>query len=229
LRIVLTGVSHWHLPFYLDPCLALSGTAVVGVSDPDPARAREVALRVGCPAFTDDREMCAQLQPDFAFVLGRHCDMAALGRLLIEARIAFVMEKPCGISVAEVADLADSARASGVFAAVPLVFRYCELLDALRDEAAGEPIQYASFKFIGGSVERYREARCEWMLNRATAGGGALINLGVHFLDLCRVLLPEECLEVVGATLSNANAGLRRPRHLPGGDGLSVPCPAFGL
>jgi predicted dehydrogenase len=208
LRIVLTGVSHWHVPFYLDPCLALSGTAVVGVSDPDPGRAREVAERAGCPAFTDDREMCARLRPDFAFVLGRHCDMAALGRFLIEARIAFAMEKPCGISATEVADLADGAHARGVFAAVPFVFRYCALLDALRDEAAGEPIQYASFKFIGGLVERYREARCEWMLNRATAGGGALINLGVHFLDLCRALLPGERLEVVGATLSNANAGL---------------------
>ena len=38
MRIVLIGVSHWHVPFYLDPCLDLPGVAVVGVSDADPAR-----------------------------------------------------------------------------------------------------------------------------------------------------------------------------------------------
>jgi predicted dehydrogenase len=208
MRIVLAGVAHWHAPFYLDPCLALPGVAVVGVSDPDLARARDVAARAGCAAFADDREMCARLRPDFAFALGRHCDMAALGRLLIEAGIPFAMEKPCGVSLAEVGDLADRARAARLFTAVPFVFRYCALLDALRELAADETMQYASLKFIGGLVERYREARCDWMLDRAAAGGGALINLGVHFLDLCRVLLPDARLEVTGATMSNANAGL---------------------
>ena len=33
-------------------------------------------------------------------------------------------------------------------------------LDAARDEAAGEAINYMTFKFIGGLVDRYRQARC---------------------------------------------------------------------
>ncbi|HTC07184.1 MAG TPA: Gfo/Idh/MocA family oxidoreductase [Acetobacteraceae bacterium] len=213
MRIVLIGVSHWHVPFYLDPCLALPGVAVVGVSDAAIDRAEPIATQAGCPAFADYREMCARLRPDFAFALGRHCDMAELGRFLIEARIPFAMEKPCGIALAEVADLAERARAAGVFAAIPFVFRYCALVDAVRELAAGEALQYLSFKFIGGLVERYREARCDWMLDRATAGGGPLINLGVHFLDLCRVLLPGVQLDVAGAVMSNANAGLSIEDH----------------
>ena len=213
MRIVLIGVSHWHVPFYLDPCLALPGVAVVGVSDAAIDRAEPVAARAGCRAFADYREMCARLKPDFAFALGRHCDMAELGRFLIEARIPFAMEKPCGIALREVVDLADRARAARVFAAIPFVFRYCGLVDAVREIAAGEALQYLSFKFIGGLVERYREARCDWMLDRATAGGGPLINLGVHFLDLCRVLLPGMRLEVAGAVMSNANAGLSIEDH----------------
>lgn len=213
MRIVLIGVSHWHVPFYLDPCLDLAGVSVVGVSDPDVSRAEPVAARAGCPAFADYHDMCVRLRPDFAFALGRHCDMAALGRFLIDARIPFAMEKPCGISHAEVAGLAAHARAAGVFAAIPFVFRHCHLLDVLREQASGEAVQYLSFKFVGGLVERYREARCEWMLDRATAGGGPLINLGVHFLDLCRVLLPGARLEVTGAMMSNANAGLSIEDH----------------
>jgi len=213
MRIVLIGVSHWHVPFYLDPCLDLPGVAVVGVSDADPARAEPVAARAGCPAFADYREMCASLRPDFAFALGRHCDMPALGRFLIEARIPFAMEKPCGTSLAEVLTLAALARAANAFAAIPFVFRHCALVDALREEAAGEAVHYMTFKFVGGLVDRYRQARCDWMLDRATAGGGPLINLGVHFLDLCRVLLPGAQFEVTAAMMSNVQAGLSIEDH----------------
>src|ERR1035438_5271452 len=76
MRIVLIGVSHWHTPFYSDPVLQMTDAAIVGVSDPDVARAEPLAAKAKCPAFADYREMCATLKPDFAFVLGRHCDMA---------------------------------------------------------------------------------------------------------------------------------------------------------
>lgn len=69
MRVVLIGVSHWHTPFFLDPCLAMPNVAVVGVCDPDPSRTAPVAAKAGCKAFTDYREMCALLNPDFAFAL----------------------------------------------------------------------------------------------------------------------------------------------------------------
>jgi len=94
MRIVLIGVSHWHTPFYLDPTLEQPDVTIVGVSDPDPERAQQVAAKAACPAFADYREMCAQLRPDFAFALGRHCDMAEEARFLIAHKIPFAMEKP---------------------------------------------------------------------------------------------------------------------------------------
>ena len=183
--------------------LTMPGMSVVGVSDPEPARAEAVAARAGCPAFGDYRDMCARLRPDFAFALGRHCDMADEARFLIDARIPFAMEKPCAVTAADARDIAARAAQAGLFAAVPFVIRYSPLIETVREVAAGETVQYIVFKFVGGMVDRYHEQRVEWMLRRATAGGGALLNLGVHFLDLCRVLLPEAHLSVVGAAMSN--------------------------
>ena len=94
MRVVLIGVSHWHTPFYADPVLAMSDVAIVGVSDPDPARAAALADRAKCPVFADYREMCGKLKPDFAFAPGRHCDMADEARFLIDNRIPFAMENP---------------------------------------------------------------------------------------------------------------------------------------
>src|SRR3954470_15981032 len=135
MRIVLIGVSHWHTPFYLDPALTMQDVSVVGVSDPDPYRAAEIAAVARCPAFADYREMCARLKPDFAFALARHCDMAELARFLIDSRIPFAMEKPCAIGAAEANDIAARARAAGHFAAVPYVFRYCPIIDTIREVA----------------------------------------------------------------------------------------------
>jgi predicted dehydrogenase len=56
-------------------------------------------------------------------------------------------------------------------------------------------------------VQRYRDQDSAWMLNRREAGGGVLLNLGVHGFDLARYLTGEEP-EVVGAVTSNAIFGL---------------------
>jgi predicted dehydrogenase len=213
MRIVLIGVSHWHTPFYLDPLLTMPGMTVVGVSDPDLARAEEMAAKPRCPAFSDYREMCARLKPDFAFALGRHCDMADEARFLIAGRIPFAMEKPCAITAADAHDIAARAAEANLFAAVPFVIRYSKLIDTIREIAAGGAVQYIAFKFIGGMVDRYHEQRVDWMLHRATAGGGPLLNLGVHFLDLCRVLLPGAQLKVVGSVMSNHFSGLDIEDH----------------
>ncbi len=213
MRIVLIGVSHWHTPFYLDPALELPDVTIVGVSDPDLARAAPAAAKAGCAAFPDYREMCAQLRPDFAFALGRHCDMAEAARFLIGQRIPFAMEKPCGISSAEVHDIAARTVQAGVFAAVPFVLRYCPLIDTIREVAAGEALQYITFKFVGGMVDRYHQQNVPWMLDRSLSGGGPLLNLGVHHLDLCRVLLNGAALTVTGAAMSNHTAHLTIEDH----------------
>jgi predicted dehydrogenase len=213
MRIVLIGVSHWHTPFYLDPLLTMLDVSVVGVSDPDLIRATEIAAGARCPAFADPREMCAKLKPDFAFALGRHCDMADEARFLIAERIPFAMEKPCAITALDAHDIAARAAQAGVFAAVPFVIRYSPLIDTIREVAAGEALHYVVFKFVGGMVDRYHEQRVEWMLHRDTAGGGPLLNLGVHFLDLCRVLVPDASLNVVGAAMSNHLAHLDIEDH----------------
>jgi predicted dehydrogenase len=208
MRVAVIGVSHWHTPLYLEPALALDDVAVVGVSDPDPARAQAVAERARCPAFADYRELIERARPDFAFVLGRHSDMAESARFLIERALPFAIEKPAGIAAAEVDDLARRARAAGRFVAVPFVFRDSLLIDTIRAAAAGEAFHYLAFKFVAGSNDRYRAAGCDWMLRRATAGGGCLLNLGVHFLDLSRMLFAPTPPVVAGAATSNRIDGL---------------------
>ena len=84
----------------------------------------------------------------------------------------------------EAHDIARRAAAAGAFAAVPLVMRYCPMIATIREIAAGEAIQYLSFKFVGGMVDRYHQQRVEWVIDRSISGGGPLLNLGIHHVDL---------------------------------------------
>jgi predicted dehydrogenase len=211
MRIAFTGVSHWHLFHYLDPVLELPDATVVGVSDPDLAVAQEVADRTGSKAWADWRELISETAPDFVFVLGRHGDMAEVCRQLIEQKIPFAVEKPAGLDSLEVDVLARLAAENGAFAAVPFVFRQSQMLDVVHEIALEDAPLYMSYKFVAGSFDRYRNGS-DWMLERKTAGGGALINLGVHFLDLSRHLMGPD-ISVVGSMMSNALAGLDVEDH----------------
>ena len=204
MRLAFLGVSHWHTHLYLDPALQIKGTTVAGVSDPHSQTAQNYAARLNCQWSTDYRDLCDRVKPDFIFAFGRHCDMAEEARFLIDARIPFAMEKPCGMNSREVSDLAERAAARGAFAAVPFVFRQSRLLTTIFERAKGEDIQYLSFRFIAGPISRYRKSGCEWMLDPVQSGGGCTVNLGVHFFDLFRVFMGTKPIQVKAAVMSNA-------------------------
>ena len=213
MRIAFTGISHWHTPFFLDPAFEMDGVEVVAVSDPDPDAAHRMLGGRPSQVFSDIGELCEAARPDFVFALGRHCDMADTARLLIDRRVPFAMEKPCGLNLGEVCDIAARAREANSFAAVPFVFRQGRMLHTIRELSDGAKPVYLTFKFVAGGVDRYREAGCPWMLDRATSGGGSTLNLGVHFFDLFRILNGPEEPEVVAAAFSNNMAGLDTEDH----------------
>lgn len=206
LRVAFTGVSHWHLDLYLPVVLGLPDVEVVGVSDPNTAVAERVGTQVGCAFSASSSQLLDRTTPDFVFVLGTHADMYAEGLGLIERGIGFMMEKPCGTSLAQVADLAEKCEAAHVHATIPFVWRRSEMLEALRERFADETIGYLLLRWIAGAPQRYIDSGCGWMLDPGIAGGGCTLNLGVHLLDLARVLLGP-AVQVTSAVMSNAGGG----------------------
>ena len=207
LRVALIGAGHWHAPFYSEPLIGLEGARLCAVSDPSPGAARTLADRCGCSWLTDHRELLEVTRPDFVFALGPHADMPAIGQALIAAGTSFALEKPCGTTRTQVAGLRDSAAAAGLFAAVPLAFRYSKMIRIIREATGGDTFHHLSFRFIAGTPQRYLDAGCDWMLDPERAGGGCTINLSVHFFDLY-ALLTGSLPSVVGAVMSNAAYGL---------------------
>ena len=211
-RVAVVGVGHYHAtyaPFYLN-LLVKHGAQLAGVSDPEPGVAQLRGAPFGAPAFEDYRRMVEQTQPEFVLALGRHADMPAEFRFLVHAGVPFLMEKPWGIDAQTVRELAALAKERKAWVATPWSMRYGVWVEAARNAIqSGElgKVSHIRFRMIRPGVQRYFDQGCEWMLHKAEAGGGVLLNLGVHGFDLCRWLTGEEP-EIVSAVVSNALYGL---------------------
>lgn len=172
-RTVLVGASHWHAPLYLDA----------------------MRTRFDLVEVAEERSPAAsEAHIDVAFVMSAHERMAAQAAHFIERGIPVVLEKPGALNLVELRSLRDLAHRHGVPVAVPLVHREAPFLRALRSIAKPK---YLTVTYLVGPPQRYVDAGCEWMLE-PDSGGGVLVNLGAHFVDIVT--------ELFGAPIASVRA-----------------------
>ena len=207
-RVAVIGVDHYHAtstPNYLR-ILQNEKVDILGVHAPDDAIATKWAGEYNSTPYTDYRVMIEKTKPEFIVALGKHVAMPAEFRFLVDTGIPFLMEKPWGIDDKTVNELADLAESEHAWAAVPMPFRYsvfAETAVEMRQRNELGTISHMLFRFNQPGVQRYVDLGSPWMLSKADAGGGALINLGIHGIDLFRYITSEEP-QVVSAVTSHA-------------------------
>ncbi|WP_199176300.1 Gfo/Idh/MocA family protein [Actinomyces qiguomingii] len=185
------------MPLYAERIAARHN--VIGLSDPDARRIQRLADLWETPAYTDWRRMIDESKDiDLAYVFVPHSQMRRACLALIERGVAIVVEKPAGISQAELRDIKHAAQAAGVPIAVPLVQRGGPV--DLWLSKAGRCV-YESVQFIAGPPSRYQETS-PWMLDAARSGGGCTVNLAPHFVDLFLQSAQAEDASVVAAMSS---------------------------
>jgi predicted dehydrogenase len=192
-RLLLIGASHWHLPLYLEALRRRF--EIVGITDRSADRARAIGEDLGVPSSDRVAELLDRTRPELAAVFSRHDDMEEVGALLANRGIPFMLEKPGALGLPALRRLRDRTRAAGVPVAVPLVHRLAPFAEALA--SLGRP-RHFSAHYIVGPPSRYVEAGNDWMLDPEAAGGGALTNLGVHFVDLFTRLVDSPVDDVRG-------------------------------
>jgi predicted dehydrogenase len=214
-RVAAIGVTHWHSLYdsaYLRHLTAMPEFTLVAVHDDRAEIAAKRAAALGNPpTFTDYREMLGKTRPDFVIALGPHDRMAETAHHLLDEGYPFLMEKPMGVSAAEVQTVADKVLTKGAFVAVPLIQRYHPFTTRARQlvaEGRLGPLSHFYFRLNRPTSARYRGWDAAWMLDPAAAGGGVLRNLGSHGLDLFLHLVGEDA-EVTAAQVSTRARGER--------------------
>ncbi len=204
MKIGLIEISHWHASMYIEYLIKLN-QEIVAISDKNVEIAREWSKKIGCRYYKDYNEMLEKEKLDFAFSFGKHVEMPRIIRKLIEKGIPFVTEKPAGIRYNDVLKLAKEANRKGLYAGVAFAMRVSQWVQKVKSllNEIGKG-RYFYFRYITGPPSRYIKWKCPWMLKKEEAGGGCLINLGVHFIDLLHYITNEE-FDLVTAIISNRN------------------------
>lgn len=162
-------------------CAALD---VVAVTDRDATWATSVAGRFGVPtAFDDHRRLEGAV--DAALIATPNSTHAAIACDLLERGIHVLCEKPLGTTRAEVDRMLAAARSGGARLMTAHCLRFSPNLEGLKQVVEsgwlGDVRQVIAS--IGGPYEGVAR-RTDFRRQRALSGGGVLMDLGIHVLDL---------------------------------------------
>jgi predicted dehydrogenase len=182
-RFAIVGCGAVAAGHYL-PALAASAAAEAALLvDRDRERARALAARWGVPAVAaDPREVPGRAEAAVV-ALPNHLH-APVARELLAAGVHVLVEKPMALSTADCDAMIAAADAGGARLTVGLQFRFFDSTRLVADLlGSGLLGRLERFDLRLGVVSRWPFAS-DFVLRRESAGGGVLVDYGVHVLDL---------------------------------------------
>ena len=221
--VIGVGVGGAHITGYR----AMADVDLVGICDTNPARLKQVGEQHNIPQdrwFTSVEELLAVPGLEAVSVTLPNHLHAPISIQALQAGKHVLCEKPLARTAAEAQSIVDAAAAANKMLMVCFNYRYradARWLKALsRDGSMGE-IYFAKAAWqrnvgIPGAGG--------WFTQKALSGGGPLIDLGVHVLDLTLWLMGHPTpVSVSGQTFSKFGARGRKSwgtAARPGGPGV---------
>lgn len=220
LRIGLAGCGRIAQLVHLSILTRLPGTRLVAIAEADPRRRAEASRRAPGAAVTDDwAELTSMSDVDAIVVaLPNHLHAAAGLAALTHGKHLY-LEKPLATSLEDGRTLVLAAQEAGVVAMVGFNYRFNENVAqgrrALDSDRLG-PLVAARTVFTTAARELP-----EWKRSGET-GGGVLLDLASHHVDLVHFLLRQEVREVFARVSSVAEDGDTATLELRLATGLPV-------
>jgi predicted dehydrogenase len=185
--IIGLGVGKSHARGYLGN----HGAALVAICDMDEVRLHELGIQYAIPPenrYTDYKKMLAEAKLDLVSVCLPNYLHAETTIAALDAGVHVLCEKPMAPGVAQAQEMIAAAGRNSRQLMVTYNYRYRADTQWIRRLIAGG--------HLGSVYHVYASWRREtgipgsgWFGNKQMAGGGALIDLGVHVLDLTMWLL----------------------------------------
>ncbi|MDD6263254.1 MAG: Gfo/Idh/MocA family oxidoreductase [Clostridiales bacterium] len=196
---------------HLPSLKAISGVELIAFCDLIPERAEKAAKEYGVEGarvYTDYRELLEKEKPDVVHVCTpnrAHCEISCAA---MEAGCHVLCEKPMAICAADARKMLETSRRTGKTLSIGYQSRYradSQYLKAECEKGALGEIYYAKAHAVR------RRAVPTWgvFLNEYEQGGGPLIDIGTHALDLTLWMMdnyrPKYCVGTKYRKLAEQN------------------------
>ena len=189
IRVAIIGtgsISHCHIDGYKE--LEKEGLVeVVAACDLDEAKLERYCDKYGIEhRYTDCVKMMEEMHPDCVSVCVWTSNHAKCTIAALKGGAHVICEKPMAMNAKEAQEMLDTAKECGKMLQIGFVRRFGEDAETIRrlvsDGTFGD-IYYAKATYL-------RQQGCPggWFGDKTFSGGGPLIDLGVHVIDLTRYL-----------------------------------------
>jgi myo-inositol 2-dehydrogenase/D-chiro-inositol 1-dehydrogenase len=221
LRVGVVGCGRISRAAHLPALARMRGVELVALADGDPQSLRAAAARHAPRAalYTDWREL-VESSGAAAVVVCLPNALHAEAAVAAFARGSHVyLEKPLATSLADARAVADAWRRAGTVGMMGFNYRFNKLYAAARRHiGSGRLGALVAARTVFSTAEADPPG---WKLARAS-GGGALLDLGSHHVDLVRFVFGEEVREVSADVWTRRTEGDSATLTLRLGGGLIV-------
>jgi predicted dehydrogenase len=161
--------------------------------------AREIAARYSCPTATDSFDLLLEaLNVDAVAICTPNALHVLQAQHALQAGKHVLVQKPLALSSKDAVATVALANRQQRLLFVDYTYRYLETTQLLQQHARDVTAVRAAFHNIYGPGPEKR-----WFFDHKLSGGGALIDLGVHLLDLALWLLEPRSVALIHAALEN--------------------------
>jgi predicted dehydrogenase len=163
---------------------------LVAVANWREPSAATLAERYDVPRVTTEwHEIAAATDVDAAIVATPNALHASQTIELLRSGKHVMVEKPMATSVAECDQMIEASRDSGAYLMVAHCWRFRDEVRAMRERiVSGELGEVVKTRGYGAHAKWGPDG---WFVDPALAGGGALVDMGVHAIDTARFLLGD--------------------------------------
>ena len=183
--IIGLGLGRHHLAGYADN----SQVDIVGVADLDRKRLQEASDQYRIPNVCDSYHELLKLEPDLVSVALPNYLHASATIDSLKAGAHVLCEKPMAMNAAEAQRMVNASKRYKRYLMIALNNRFrteAQILKKLIEQGELGEIYYAK---TGWLRRRGIPGAGGWFTTKARSGGGPLIDLGVHMIDLTRWLM----------------------------------------
>lgn len=168
-----------------------AGDDVVLVADIDPDRARAAAANTESEWTTDWQSVVNHPHIEAVVISTVNKSLRPIALAALRAGKHVLCEKPMGRNAAEAKEMLEAADKSGRILKVGFNHRHHPAIARAHELALADvigPLLYIRAVYGHGGRPGYDQ---EWRGNADLAGGGELLDQGVHIIDLCRWFLGD--------------------------------------
>jgi myo-inositol 2-dehydrogenase / D-chiro-inositol 1-dehydrogenase len=167
------------------------------------AKAEKLAAEYGAKPFSDPREMLSAQKLDCVYILLPPFAHGEAERAAIEAKVPFFVEKPIGMDLPVLREIAAGVKAANLITAAGYMNRYRKSVQRAREVFQQDPPILAYGGWLGGRPRGggSGDGIGSWWVQR-NKSGGQFVEQVTHTVDLVRYLLGDA--EEVFATATRA-------------------------